>query len=660
MFKKPIPVNFGKEANSALDTFVEERLTYLKSQLKNLHETKVPEWRKGYRGVPKEKDKTFPWPNASNLVVQVIGSHVDTLRARVLGSIFYTPPLYIASLVGEWTAQEQGEEQREVFEEFMNLVGIEPAELDLYRVLSTGFGEAIKFGSCFFKVPWITEVEYERVGYSDSTDKLYTRYDGPRPEKLTYEDFGAEPTATTLQQADFKYHRQRLNKFDLLDRMNKGVYDKVAINKIIGQPDRSSRTKSETELLADQGIEPAGTPLEAEWDIYECHFAYWHNAKKYRIIYTYHQFSKTKLRAVFNFYPKEIEIFEHARLSYDGEDGLFGFGFAEMLTPYQEETSTTHNQRMDANTLANTSVLRVGSQSKLDGIFSLYPGALLPGSEGDLEIMNIGRAPSDSVNYERLTLDLAKDRAGVGPASSGSGSGITNPKKGIYSAMGSFSVMQEQNSRVSINTTDMRYAHVKLGRIFALQYANFGIGDRAKLFGTKQALLEKALKNIKDGRLALQIKAATASINKELEKQNDMLLTNVLKQHYMGIAQIMEALQNPNMPPEMADYLKGVIKASHYLMHGILRNFSHDDTSRLLPLPESLKGVINGNTTSNSSTSAGSEGGAGANDSTDSVQRNNSSQEGANASTVPVNGMGSVPAIPTGNSANGTGGSSVQ
>jgi hypothetical protein len=114
MFKKPIPVFFGKEGNAALDAYVEERLTYLKSQLRNLHETKVPEWRKGYRGTPKEPNKTFPWPNASNLVVQVIGSHVDTLRARVLGSIFYTPPLYIASLVGEWTEQEKGEDQRSV------------------------------------------------------------------------------------------------------------------------------------------------------------------------------------------------------------------------------------------------------------------------------------------------------------------------------------------------------------------------------------------------------------------------------------------------------------------------------------------------------------------------------------------------------------------
>lgn len=658
MFNKPIPVFFGKEANAALDGYVEERLTYIKSQLKTLHETKVPEWRKAYRGTPKEESKSFPWPNASNLVVQVIGSHVDTLRARVLGSIFYTPPLYIASLVGEWTAKEEGEEQRGVFEDFMNLVGIEPSELDLYRVLSTGFGEAIKFGSCFFKVPWITEVEYERVGYSADTDKQYVKYDGPRPEKLTYEDFGAEPTAPTLDAADFKYHRQRLNKFDLLDRMNKGVYDKKAIEKILGQPDRSTRLKSETESLQDQGIDPAGTSIDAEWDIYECHFSYWHNAKKYRIIYTYHQYSKTKLRAVFNFYPKEIGIFEHARLSYDGEDGLFGFGFAEMLNPYQQETSTTHNQRMDANTLANTSMMRVGGSSKLDGIFSLYPGALLPAADGELEILNMGRAPTDSVNYERLTLDLAKDRAGVGPASSGSGSGITNPKKGIYSAMGSFSVMQEQNSRVSINTTDMRYAHVKLGRIFALQYANFGIGDRAKLFGAKQALLEKALKNIKEGRLALQIKAATASINKELEKQNDMLLTNVLKQHYMGIAQIMEALQNPNMPPEMGDYLKGVIKASHYLMHGILRNFSHDDTSRLLPLPESLKGVINGDNTSNTEGSTGT--GATANGGSNGVQPNPASQEGADASTIPVNGMGSVPAIPTGNSANSNGNAGIQ
>lgn len=598
----PVKVEFGTQGMADLEKFVFDHLTKYKGDLKDLHENRIPKMRKNYRGIPKDENKSFPWPNCSNLVVQVIGQSVDTLRARILGNIFEISPIFVAQLTGSWEEAEKGEDQRATLEEFMNLMGLEPYELDLYRVYSSGFGEAIKFGTVCWKAPWetLTEQAVVSTDWKNSTELII--YDGPRPEKLRFETWGADPHSPTIDQAEFKWHKLELNKYQLLDRKQKLVYDVKAVEEILKKADRTGPSESKKEEDADKGIQSTSpSDIAQEWDIYECWLRYWHNGKKYNIIYTYHLSTRTLLRAIFNFYPKNIDCFETARLGYDGEDGLLGFGFCEMLEHYQEEVSTLHNQRTDNNTLANTSILRVAKGSKLDSIFSLFPNATFPADKDEIEVMQMGRAATESVQYENLTLSEANARAGVDSPVGGSGGGVQNAKKGIYSAMGTFSVMQEGNRRVNVNTSDMRYAHVKLGRKLAMMYSHFGVGDRIKYFGKDAELLKKALNNYKSGRMMFPIKAATASVNRELEKQNDMLLTNIMRQHHMGIGQILQSITGPQaamMPPQLKEYLAGVIKSSDLLMKHILRNFGHDDTSRFLPSIEFLnndKGASNGN-----------------------------------------------------------------
>ena len=126
-------------------------------------------------------------------------------------------------------------------------------------------------------------------------------------------------------------------------------------------------------------------------------------------------------------------------------------------------------------------------------------------------------------------------------------------------------------------------AHLRIGRRCEKQYAEFGVGDILKRFGNQASVITKALENIKKGRLEIPIRAANASINKELEKQNDMLLTQVMQRSQTMIAQILQGIQNPMMPPDMRDYLIGTIAANAQLMSHIYRNFGHDDISRLLP-----------------------------------------------------------------------------
>jgi hypothetical protein len=659
----PTPVRLGKDADSVLETYVKDNIRSIKDSLAVLHESKITKWRRLTRGERQTEKKNFPWPNASNLVVQIIGTCTDILKAAIMASIWDVLPIYHASLVGEWEEKELGEEQRSAVEEAMNYFSSEQEELDLYRVESLWFGEAISFGTSFVKAPFEKLMEVQMVsldGTNTSVPKEITKKHGPTPVKLPFEDMGYDTKSSTLEECRFKYHIVKLSKYDLEERAFKGIYDRDAVKKIMGQYDTPTTDGAQQQRQQDQGVTETASPSNAEYWIYECWFPYFHNGKRYRMIYSYHFRSNTKMRAIYNFYPDNEEPFRMARLGYD-DDGLLGYGYAEMLEHYQEEIATKHNQRNDAGTLRNTSIARVSRASKLDSIFSLYPGAVVPGEQNEIEIMNLGTATESTVPEEQMSLQLAERRAGIDMGIQASGGGTQNPRKGVYSAMGTFSVMQQSNKRSNLRTTDMRYSHISLGRLVLKLYATFGLGDKGRIFGKNEKYLVKALEAVKSGRLNFPVRASTASINRELEKQNDMLLVNVLRQHHMGIAQLMQSVVGGQLPPPLAKYLVKTIRSSDALMHQVLRNFGHDDTSRLLPDNDLVKALNEfekslpteeeiersksyGSTGSDSTRNAGEGGGIAGNNGIPTV----SSAQTTSSEFMPTSGAQGVPVVSNG------------
>ena len=590
---KPIKVKFGEDEDKCLDKYVYDNLISLKNSYANLHENLLPKWRRLIKGKPKEETRNFPWPNASNVVVQLIGENVDVLKATQLGSIYEILPLFTAGLAGDWEESEKGDEQRVALEAFLNLMGLSKKELDLYRVESRAAHDNAGLGSVLIKLPWITQTEAIVTGIDTDSKPMFDDkviYDGPRPEKLAYETWAATPNASTWEEAQFKYHKYTLTKSKCEERVFFGAFDKEAWEKIENSPDYEGISTQEEQKLKEQNIDsPQPNKNTATWTFYECWFKYWYNDRCFSILYTMHighgsgNGEGLRMSAFFNFYPKNEEPFEFCRLGYS-EDGLIGYGFAEMGEMYQEEISTGHNQRVDNRTLANTSVLLGGRNAKIDGGISLFPMAVLPFDKNDVDIVQLGANYPSSVAEEQLSIALAKARFGTDMGGAeGMGSGTVD-KKGNYNSMGTFSIMQAGNRRININVTDFRYMHLNIGQKCSNQYAHFGVGeDRLKYLGKQSQVLQKALDNLKSGRIELPIQAATASINKEIEKQTGMLFTQVMQRHYGAIAQILQGVVNPVIPPEIKQFLIGSIGGMSYVMAKLLRAFGYDDISRMQP-----------------------------------------------------------------------------
>src|SRR4051812_43249331 len=251
----PIRADFGKEKNEELSRYVEDQLRSLITANTDLHETKVKKWRRNYKGIPRTEKKSFPWENASNVVIQVIGTAVDVAVAKTIAAIYEVMPLYVTQIVGEWQDEEQAEEQRAVIEEAMSYFGLEPGELDLYRIESLVFNEAVKFGTAFCKAAYHKDVENSVVSIDGRrTEKENYRFDGPRPEKIPFEDFLVSPNASTLETAEFKAHRVKLTRFQLEERKYRGLYSKEKVEEILKSPDRGGPSATVADKNAGEGI----------------------------------------------------------------------------------------------------------------------------------------------------------------------------------------------------------------------------------------------------------------------------------------------------------------------------------------------------------------------------------------------------------------------
>ena len=584
-----IPLKLSADGDLKLARHLKTRIMALEEGLTQLHEDKITKWRKAYEAEPLESIREFPFYGASNLIVPIIAVFSDTLLARVMSAILKTRPPWITKIFGKHN--DLSDDHRIILEEFMEYTGIEPTELDLYRVYHEWFGDAIQYGTSLVKCPH--ELRYrdevmmtagDGSGEQDTSPKFLRsiEYEGPRPEKIPFENFMIPPNAKTLESSDIIIHKRPMTYDDLMDRRFHNIYDPAKVDSILNKPDRTAPSYVQQQKEESAGAKTTGSYGYKEWDIYECWLKWSTPDGKFhpRIIGSYHKSSNTILRTVYDTHT--LLPFSLARLFYRS-DMLYGYGFCETLWAFQEEISTQHNQRLDNRSIANTRVWRVDPDSKLHAGYRIYPSAMVPAAKDEIEALQAGDISQQTIEDERFSLELAERRAGVSPPMQGAGAG-SQGKRGIYTAMGTLSVMQEGNRRTDLNISDLRYAHTNLGRIILADYAKYGMRDSlTELFGEKKDKLIQAMEAVASGRIGLPVYSSTSSVNKEVEKQNEIMLVQLLRQHYMGVAQLTGQIGNMMTPPAVKQYLQNVIKASNSIMRTVLRVFDKEDIDTLVP-----------------------------------------------------------------------------
>jgi hypothetical protein len=587
----PKKVMFSPIVMERMWSYVEEQVDYLLMESESFRTNKLPEWTRLLKGRPKQETKNFPFPDASNLVVQLIATRVEQMLSRAM-VIYSVDPLWTISALGDLTGQE-ADDQANMLQQFMSDQAIDPDELGLYRKEELMFHDGIAYGTAFMGFPWQYITEHEAIeipGSGNSTVnrpmefKEFVKKDGPSPENIPLDRILISNQCTELEKCKFFARVVHLSREAVEDRIAFGVWSKEMGEKVLSNP--STITKN-TQVDGKE-IYPTGNKWGDVYKVYECYFKFVHDKKTFSICAHWHRESQGKLSATFNYFPKNMLPFEDLRFGYD-DDQYYGYGFIEMLQGYQQEVSTVHNNRLDNEAIRNNVTFRINKDSELASSLKFFPGVGIPADQNEVEVLDTRGGSMDNIQSEQAAISMANERSGIDPAISGNGGGVVNSKRGIYSSQGTMAVLQQQNNRTGLRMMDIRGTHVKIGRKLLEMYAHLGIGSRLGRYGKQAESLRKALDSVKAGNLGLILKASSASTNVESDRQNSILLQGLQEKYISTVGQLMQAMQQPQVSPDQKQYFEDVLFAENSLTRHIFRIFGHFDVDKLVPFPENIK-----------------------------------------------------------------------
>lgn len=556
-------------------------------------------WDKVYRGEPLEKTRSWPWPNASNIVVPLARMHLDTFVARTMGTVFATTPL--VQIIGFPT------EHSDALEKYLDYKAL--FHWSMYRTARAYISSGVKNGTAVIKTPWIHDTATDVSGSDDEpVETEVDLYHGPRPEVIPFEDFYVYPhTATAPHQVQIKFHRVRFTGEDVKERCEAGKFllPFESESSFGGEstPGLKQFLKSPSDVKRSEEESSAGIvdPMLDELHVVECEFKYSIQGKVYYLTAQLVDETEILIDCFHNPYPRNINIYEDYK-PYPREGLWYGESMVQLLEALQEECSTMHNDRRNNATIANSPVFKKKSSSLIPNPSAnrWYPGKVFEVDETtDFEAVQIGRNYSDTVQEEGYSMSLAERLIGQGAATMAAGAGSMG-KRGVYSSQGTMAILSEGNERSHTNVRDFREClSGVLKTSFVLQKA-FNPEDPAIAFfpPKDQEAIRAAMEYANESRTHLcpfTVRTSSSAANKEVERTNLMQMAGVLERYNGMVQQVGTQLLDEKLNPGLRLIYNDILGTMKNFSKRLLRAFDEMDPEGVLPdVAAAIESVIPG------------------------------------------------------------------
>ncbi len=532
-----------------------------------------------YEAVPVDAAKTWPWPDASNLVVPIIGSMVDTIFPRIYSTLFGVTPVI--------TFEEKDPDFSDNVKEFQFYFDIiQKEELKLQRTSQDWFLESIIHGTSVVKLVWDKHTRTVK-GYNEKGEitkqKEKVVKNGPALYRVPLVDFFIPFYASSIADAPWVAQRFRTYWGRLKAFEDQGIYKNLDLIQYTTEFESDEYTQKREEI---EETEPS---YQEEYELFEFWLEYDidNDGADENLIVTYHADSRTILRVQFNPYWHMRKPFREF-IYWPRHDRFYGIGIATMIAPIQDEVTSIHNQNLDNRTIANTRMWEVVKGSTADRNFSgVAPGRVVRVDRlgEEIQSLEMGEVYASSVEAEQIPMRLAQQRSGVSDFLSGMDFG---QGAGRETATTTMVRMQEARTRFNWTMDSARMALQDIAEMTVTLLQQFAEEDTvARVVGDDGAILVQELLELDEeevrGKVGMFATASSASVNKEAEKQNLIGLSQLLQQQTLTYEMpLVQIVLNPQAPPPLKEWAMNKLNGSRVLFDRILQTFDERNAEEIL------------------------------------------------------------------------------
>jgi hypothetical protein len=335
--------------------------------------------------------------------------------------------------------------------------------------------------------------------------------------------------------------------------------------------------RTQREAIGKQlsGIERKGNLYEI-FDIY-CYFDIDDDGLDEDLYVVWDRTSRSILKVAFNPYDRRpIE-----KMVYQRRPHLFyGLGVLEMMQPYEQELTDIHNYGTLNILLANSRIWK-GASGRIPQNMSLWPNRVveLQNPKEDLIPEQMGEVYPSIWNAQAMVTQLAEKRVGVNEMSMARGSAVMGTRTPGITAL---SMLQQFNKRFTPAFASMRTALSNAVKQAIYRYQEKVLARKAKVLAhiVKVLGVEDGYRVINllsdpefDQGIIVELTAASASVNKEADRQAMFQLVGVLAQYYQRTLELITIASNPQTPPVVADVAKQIAESAGEVIERTLSTF---------------------------------------------------------------------------------------
>lgn len=536
-----------------------------------------------YRARPVDAEKDFPFTGASNLVIPVQATDVDTLYSRLMGLLLEPPNLWSVS-----ARRPEFQLLAEATEDFLEWA--QHNELDIHGPIGDWLLEIHKLGTGVLKQRYTREMKkvYEwremNGGQTWQQQAVILLKDKPAIHHVRLIDFYIPAGFKQMEDAPWVSERIRLTWQQYMNRVKAGLYtgsDRIGAW-FFNQPVNSLQSQLDT-------ISRYRASINKQMEFYEFWLDFdidgdgWDEA----LVCTIHLASQTYVRLDFNPFFNQEKPYSSARFMRD-VNSFYGIGLGEMLDHFQEEVTVMHNQRIDNGTIGNTTMLVIRKdETSIREQEPVYPGKQWrPNNMESIKPIVLGTpGTAPSIEIEQATRSESQRRTGVNDYVQAQ----AGPSTAYGTAFTTQQMLLASSKRFGETLREIRGALGETGTRVLELYQQFN--QRGKEYmalgqprgGLVAMMLQFPLDLIRRG-LMVGVTAIDAETSKDTQIRTTTLVMQQLMQFYTGYLNAMSYVTNPQLPPPIQQAALAMANGSAQLMEKLLHLYGVQDVATILPM----------------------------------------------------------------------------